>query len=543
MDTNTTIKRILPVGIQDFPKIRENGYIYVDKTPRIYPLISGVKGAFFLSRPRRFGKSLLCSTLGAIFEGRRELFGEIAGRPALAMDSLDWEWKRYPVIRIDLNPGDYGKSPDVLNAVLQNKLDNVALDYGVALRGRTLPVQFENLIIDLHRQFNEKAVVIIDEYDKPLTDTLGKHDTHVELRNALKEFYGVLKSGDAYLRFIFITGISKFSQVSIFSGLNQLKDLTLNTHYADICGLTQDELETNLKPEIDGVLKHTGRNRGEYMEQLRRFYNGYRFSKAPLTVYNPFGLLNHFDNNGEFSNYWYGSATPSFLVELLNLRKINIQNLGNTRVGQSDFERFDIDYMTPAPLLYQTGYLTITDYNEERRIFTLDYPNEEVRVSFADSLVKHGLGVPQENAKALHVKLTDAIYDGDVDSMLNAIKVFLAGIPYDVIPPEKEAYFQAVVCLIFKMLGFDCRPEVKTADGRIDAIVETQNFVYCFEFKLNDTAEAALAQIESKEYAFPWTGSGKKVFKVGVNFDFEKRNIGTWVYTTLFSTTNSPIVL
>jgi hypothetical protein len=203
------------------------------------------------------------------------------------------------------------------------------------------------------------------------------------------------------------------------------------------------------------------------------------------------------------------------------------------RVGYNDFEKYDIDCMSPAPLLYQTGYLTITGYDEERRVFTLDYPNEEVRASFADSLVKHGLGVPPENAEALHLRLTDAVYDGDVDSMLNAIKTFLAGIPCDIIPPEKEAYFQTVVHLIFRMLGFDCRPEVRIADGRIDAVVETQNFVYCFEFKLNGTAKAALAQIDSKEYAYPWTGSGKKIFKVGVSFDFEKRNIGEWVSVTL----------
>ncbi|GBU21608.1 hypothetical protein R80B4_01504 [Fibrobacteres bacterium R8-0-B4] len=293
--------------------------------------------------------------------------------------------------------------------------------------------------------------------------------------------------------------------------------------------MTQEEVETCFKPEIESVLQSTGVSLSDYIDRLRRFYNGYRFSETPLTVYNPFGLLNHFNSNGKFSSYWYGNATPSFLVNLLKLRKVNIQNLGNMRVTQSDFERFDIDNMTPAPLLYQTGYLTITDYDKERRIFTLDYPNEEVQASFADSLVKHGLGVPLENGEALHVKLTDAIYDGDVDAILNAIKVFLAGIPYNIIPPEKEAYFQAAVCLIFKMLGFDCRPEVKTADGRIDAIIETRNFVYCFEFKLNDTAEAAIAQIDTKEYAFPWTGSEKKVFKVGVSFDFEKRNIGKWV--------------
>ncbi len=530
---NKASKRLLPVGIQSFSDIRERGFVYVDKTARVYELITGSGKAFFLSRPRRFGKSLLCSTFGAVFEGRRELFGEIAGRPALALDGLDWGWKKHPVVRIDLSPGNYSEGKPVLNAVLQNELDNTALDYGVSLRGQTLPVQFENLIVDLHRRFNEKAVVVIDEYDSPLTNTLDKRDIHIELRDALKAFYGVMKSCDDSLRFIFITGVSKFSQVSVFSGLNQITDLTFDPRCADICGLTQEEVEADFGPEIESVLQNTGAKRADYIGRLRRFYNGYRFTKAPLTVYNPFGMLNHFYSGGEFADYWYRTATPSFLIDLLNKQKVQIHDLGNMRVGYSDFERFDIDHMAPAPLLYQTGYLTITGYDEERRCFTLDYPNEEVYASFANSLVKYGLGLPSEKAEALHVKLIDAIYDGDVDAMLSAIKVFLAGIPYDAIPPEKEAYFQAAVCLIFKMLGFNCHPEVRTASGRIDTIVETRSIVYCFEFKLDGSAEEALAQIDGKEYAFPWTGSGKKVFKVGVNFDYEKRNIDRWVCTAL----------
>ncbi|MDR2693906.1 MAG: AAA family ATPase [Chitinispirillales bacterium] len=336
-------KRLLPVGIQDFPKIRERGFVYVDKTARAYELLTGSGEAFFLSRPRRFGKSLLCSILGALFEGRRELFGELAGRPALALDSLDWEWKAHPVIRIDLNAGDYSKGTAVLDDVLQNELENTARNYGVTLRGQTLPTRFGNLIADLHGRESEKTVVIIDEYDKPLTGTLDEREIHIQMRSLLKAFYGTLKSCDAHLRFIFITGVSKFSQVSVFSDLNQLSDLTFNPRYADICGLTQEELEANFEPEIEGVLKSTGRDRGEYMDKLRRFYNGYRFSEAPLTVYNPFGMLNHFYEGGRFSDYWYGSATPTFLVELLNKHKINIHNLGKMYAAPWDFGKFDID--------------------------------------------------------------------------------------------------------------------------------------------------------------------------------------------------------
>jgi len=523
-----TTKRLLPVGIQDFADIRERGFVYVDKTARAYELITGSGKAFFLSRPRRFGKSLLCSTLGAIFEGRRELFGEIAGRPALAIDGLDWEWKAHPVIRIDLCAGNYSEGSPVLNTVLQNKLENCARHYKVALRGQTAPVQFENLIVDLNERFGEKTVVIIDEYDSPLTATLLEPTVHVQLRNELKAFYSVMKSCDAYLRFIFLTGISKFSQVSVFSALNQLSDMTLDPRYADICGLTQEELEANFGPEIDSILENTGRSREEYMDKQRRFYNGYRFSKNPLTVYNPFGLLNHFDNGGEFQPYWYRTGTPTLLTDLINDRHIDFANLNNMQVGYYDFDSFNIDEMEPAPLLYQTGYLTITDYDEKEECFTLDYPNIEVRSAFAKSLATRCLKTHSIESTALCNKLTTALNGGNVDAAIEAIKLFMTKIPYDLFQ-KRENFFQSVIYVVFAMLGLDCRTEERIATGRIDMVVETLGFVYCFEFKLDGTAEAALAQIDSKEYAIPWTGRGKKVFKVGVNFDFDKKNIGEWV--------------
>jgi len=526
----TNPKRILPVGIQDFPKIRENGYIYVDKTPQIYRLISGVKGAFFLSRPRRFGKSLLCSTLGAIFEGRRELFGEIAGRPALAINGLDWEWTAYPVIRLDLSGGNYSNGVKTLHSAIYAEMRGVAKIYGVELDRMDDPAsQFKNLIAEACEKTGEKAVVIIDEYDCPLTSTLTERDVHIELRNELRAFYSVLKSCDAHLRFIFLTGISKFSQVSIFSALNQLSDLTFNTHYADICGLTQEELEANFGPEIDSVLESKGCSREEYMDKMRRFYNGYRFSKNPLTVYNPFGLLNHFDQSGDFRPYWYRTGTPTLLTDLINDQHIDFANLNNMQVGYEDFERFEIDNMEPAPLLYQTGYLTITDYDENREsCFTLDYPNLEVRNAFAKSLATRCLKTPSIESTALCDKLTTALNSGDVDAAMEAVKLFMTKIPYDLFQ-KREKFFQSVIYVVFAMLGLDCRTEERIATGRLDMVVETRGFVYCFEFKLDGTAEAALAQIDTNEYAIPWTGRGKKVFKVGVNFDFEKKNIGEWV--------------
>jgi len=526
--SKTAAKRLLPIGIQSFPDIRKRGFVYADKTARAHELITGSGKAFFLSRPRRFGKSLLCSTLGAIFEGRRELFGEIAGQPALAIDTLDWEWKAHPVIRIDLNGGNYGKGVGELHSTLYYEMRREAEKYGGELNRADSPAgQFKYLIELACKKIGEKAVVIIDEYDSPLTGTLNKRDVHVELRNELKTFYGVLKSYDDYLRLVFLTGVSKFSQVSIFSELNQIADLTLDPRYADICGLTQEEFELNFGPEIECVLEKNGRNREEYLDDMRRFYNGYRFSKAPLTVYNPFGLLKHFYSGGEFSEHWYETATPSFLVDLIEKHKVNVLELSNLRVTAADFGKYDIDNMAIAPLLCQTGYLTITGYDEKSQRFTLDYPNEEVRAAFSGTLVKHGLRVPPDKGDAFHNQLTDAIYDGDVDAALNAIKRFLAEIPYDLVL-EKEVHFQALVRVIFKMLGFECRTEERISTGRIDMLVKTDDFIYCFEFKLDGSAEAALAQIDNKEYAAPWAASGKKVFKVGVNFDSKKRNIAEW---------------
>ncbi|GHV91897.1 ATPase AAA [Spirochaetia bacterium] len=513
--------------MQDFVNIREDGFLYVDKTALIYDLISGSGKTFFLSRPRRFGKSLLCSTLGAIFEGRRELF------EGLAIDSLGWEWKKHPVIRIDLNPGDYGEGPETLALVLHNILANAAAKAGLSLRGELAPDQFGNLIQDMSRSSGERAAVIIDEYDKPLLTTIDNPEQHKRSRNALKAFYGVLKSSDEYLKCVFLTGVTKFAQVSVFSDLNNLKDLSLDPRYNDLCGITQEELERDFAEEIQQIVRDKNTEKKIYLDELKRYYNGYRFSKNPLTVYNPFGLLNHFDQSGAFESYWYATGTPSFLIKLIEDQKIDILNLESESVTMADFRRFDAQNMEALPVLYQSGYLTIVDYDNELNEYYLDYPNEEVRTSFSQSLLEHYIHAPETDLRALVKTLPRALIQGDVDGALNGIKAFLAYVPYDIQIAE-ERYYQTVFHLIFRMLGLSCRSEVRLAAGRIDSLVETKNQVYCFEFKLNGTAGEALAQIDHKDYLLPWqgpalqAGGGKKLFKVGVAFDWEKRNIGEW---------------
>ena len=522
--------RRLPIGIQNFSKLREDGYVYVDKTARIHGLITGSGNAFFFSRPRRFGKSLMCSTLAAIFEGRRELFGKIAGQPALAINSLEWEWEKHPIIRLDLNAGRYSEGGvEALHSALSRELKREARKQEIVLDDDDCVNQFAYLIEMSCKKACKKTVVIIDEYDKPLLDTIDAPDIHKRIRTELKGFYGVLKSYDEYLRLVFLTGVTKFSRVSVFSDLNHLTDLSLDQRYADICGLTQAEVETNFEPEIQAILKKTGKNREEYMEEMRLFYNGYRFSEEPLKVYNPFGLLNHFYKSGKFLPYWYETGTPTLLVKLITEQKINILDLGKMQIRYDSFRKYDADNMEALPILYQSGYLTISDYDEDRNRFTLDYPNLEVRSSFADFLLQQYLKVPEARARALINTLPDALEDGDIEEAMNAIRQCIASIPYDIIQ-EKENFYQLAIHLMFTMLGLSCRSEVRIAAGRIDTLVETKNFVYCFEFKLDGTAEEALAQIDAKEYLLPWEVSGKKLFKVGVDFEHEKRNIGEWKY-------------
>ena len=499
----------------------------MDKTAVIHRLVSGSGGAFFLSRPRRFGKSLLCSTLGEVFRGRRELFGDIAERPALAINSLEWEWKKYPVIRIDLNAGVYTNGIEALHSVLSSELQKESDKNEIILENTDVIGQFKYFLRKLYDKTNEKVVVIIDEYDKPLLVTINNGELHIAMRNELKGFYGVLKSCDEYLRFVFLTGVTKFSHVSIFSDLNHLVDLTLDPRYADICGITQEEIEQNFEPEIEAVLEDSSMSREAYFEKLRRFYNGYRFSRKPLSVYNPFGLLNHFDKSGDFLPYWYETGTPTFLINLIIDQKINPIGLTNMQVGYEDFHKYDIETMRAEPLLYQSGYLTICDYDDEMNQFILDYPNDEVRSCFSKELLEQYLKPSNDASRGLSTRLPSALAKGDVNGAMNTLKSFLSSIPYDIIR-ENENYYETAVHLIFSMLGLNCRSEVRIASGRIDTLVETKNYVYCSEFKLNGTAGEALLQIDTKDYLLPWEGNGKKLFKVGVEFNRERHNIGDW---------------
>jgi hypothetical protein len=530
----------LPLGIQTFKEIVEDEYLYVDKTEIINRLLATAGKVVFLSRPRRFGKSILCATLHSIFEGKRELF------KGLAIDELGWDWAEYPVIHIDFNAGDYIEGKKELKAIIDASLGDVAQRYEVTIKGDTPSSKFRNLITSLHNKYKQKIVCIVDEYDKPLLSTLNVPDIHEELRGTLKGFFGVLKSADAYLKFSFITGVTKFSKVSIFSDLNQLDDISLKADYADICGITQAEFEQSFREWISKFAELKGISGAEYKGRLREIYNGYRFSESSLTVYNPFGLIKHFMDDGKFMPYWFESGSPTFLYQLMKNQNYDIVDLENTEIPLSAFTNFDIEGMQLVPLLYQSGYLTIREYNTDTNMIKLGFPNEEVWSAFSQQLIVYMYPGARDS---FYGKFPGYLIEGQPAEAMELLHRFLSGIPYDV-HEDTERYYHGIIDLIFRMFGMNTRSEVRIASGRIDTLVETRRNIYCFEFKLNKadgepgsaadsdikqqgshahyTAKDALEQIDSKEYLTPWKGSGKKLHKIGVIFDSSKRNISEW---------------
>ncbi|MCL2825312.1 MAG: ATP-binding protein [Polyangiaceae bacterium] len=516
----------LPHSIQNFPKLRKNNYWYVDKTAIIHRLITRPGCAFFLSRPRRFGKSLLCSTLEAVFEGERRLFDGTTGGSELAINSLEWGWEKHPVVHIDLSVGNYTLDGiQNLRDCINFALDVCAAKHEVQLQKESTAVRFARLIRALESRKGQPVAVIIDEYDAPLLDTVDVPEAHAQIKEELKGFYRVLKQSDALLRFVFISGITKFSHVSIFSGMNQPKDLTLDPNYAEICGFTQDEAMEALAPAIDYVVTKHGKDRDDYLDRLRRFYNGYRFSRKPVTVYNPVSLIEHLSDGGQFRCYWYRTGTPTFLIKLLAEHKVGFLDLSGRTVECDDLSDYGTAAGNPETLLFQSGYLTISDYDNRTEVITLDYPNGEVRKAFTKSLVDHYIASSNTPMQSLYSTLTSALFRGEPKQALLAMEQFLASIPYDIVG-SGEKYYHTAVHLTFGILGIQCRSEVRTASGRADTIVETPDFVYCFEFKIDKPVEQAIARIDEKEYLKPWFGKGKKLFKVGVSFDSKKRNIG-----------------
>jgi len=515
--------KALPVGKQFFETIVKDNLLYVDKTQRIYEIVSNPSSSqFFLSRPRRFGKTLLCWTLHELFCGKRELF------EGLAISKTDWKWESFPVIHLDMSVGEFDKGLAGCRSAIDLQLSENADNLGVALHGRTITDRFFSLISDSVKKHGKQAVVIIDEYDTPLLRVIKNKKKFSDNRDLLRDFYGVIKASENKIRFAFLTGITKFAKVSIFSALNNLAELTLEPQFSDICGVTQEELERDFGEYIDKYASNYG-GRENYLRSLKDYYNGYRFSERELSVYNPYGLMKHF-NSGKFVTYWFESGTPSYLMDLLDEQKVDILTFKNKTVTEANFRKYDLENIQAIPMLYQSGYLTIVDYDEEQGIYTLDYPNTEVRAAFSDELAEKYLKISCDTKDSLLVNLPKYLFSGDITSAMElALKPFMFEIP-NTLAIRREKYFQTIFHIIFNMLGIRCRSEVATAIGRVDSIVETPKFVYCFEFKLNGTAQAALKQIDTKEYLMPYKGTGKTLFKVGVKFNCDAKKIENWVF-------------
>ena len=512
--------RKLPIGIQTFEDIRNDGYLYVDKTALMWT-IANIGKPFFLSRPRRFGKSLLISTFEAYFKGRRELF------TGLAVEELEKKWEEHPVLHLDLNAEKYD-SPERLDAILSNQLTQWEAIYGVGNDETTLSSRFLGVIRRASEQTGKGVVVLVDEYDKPLLQAIQNEPLLESYRSTLKAFYGVLKSADRYLRFAFLTGVTKFSQVSVFSDLNQLNDISMNYDFSTLCGITHEELLSNFEPELMALSRANGMNVEEVVDAMTRQYDGYHFHPNGEGVFNPFSVLNAFFSK-EFGNYWFQTGTPTFLVELLKESDYDLRLLmDGIETAASAFTEYRADRKNPIPLIYQSGYLTIKEYDREFGLYRLGFPNDEVRYGFLNFLVPFYTAVTDEERSFYVGKFVQELRSGDVDAFMRRFEAFFADFPYE-LNDRTERHYQVVIYLIFKLMGQFTQAEVHSSRGRADAVVKPPKFVYVFEFKLKGTAGQALQQIEEKGYALPYAAEGRQVIKVGVEFSAEKRNVERWM--------------
>ena len=520
-----------PVGIQTFQDIINEGYVYVDKTDLVYSLVSEGK-IYFLSRPRRFGKSLLISTLGNYFLGRKELF------KGLAIEKLETEWKEYPVFHLDFNSDDF-KEKDALTSSLDYFVSEGERKYGVErIADLGLGRRFARVLSAAHEQTGLKCVVLIDEYDKPLLDVLGSglmtevdgNRVTLEERNRdiMKAFYSTLKLADEDLQFVFLTGVTKFAKVSVFSGFNQPMDISLSPKYDTLCGITMQEEVQYFQSSVAELALAEGVSVDEMRAKLRRRYDGYNFSKRLRGVYNPFCLLNAFAL-GNVENYWYSSATPTYLVNLLDRDNVNLDELVGKYYTSSEFMDFKMDRDAPLPMLYQSGYLTIKGYDARKNMYLLDIPNEEVKSGFIPLLASNYFKSEEVSGNWIS-QISDDLGAGDLESFRQKLSSFFASIPYNLRTKQtSERYFHCAFYLIMRMVStFHIYTEKCQSQGRVDCIIETDKFIYIFEFKLDGTAVEALQQIEEKGYAREYASDTRKIFKIGCSFSSETGTIGEW---------------
>ena len=505
-------------SVYAFADLRQGKYLYVDKTEYVWKLVRSYKGIYFLSRPRRFGKSLMVSTLKAIFEGRKELFD------GLAISKKEYDWKPYPVIHFDMGNCS-AKTPQALERFIEDRLCDVAAEHNVTLRGQSYATRFESLISALSKR--GKVVILIDEYDKPILNNVTNPEADAIL-GVLKGFYSTIKTCEDLERFVFITGVTKFCHVSLFSDLNNFTDITMRSDYATMFGYTQSELEHYFSDRIEATAQAQKVSVEELKRKLKAWYDGYCFEETSETVYNPVSIAKFFENDSKFDNYWFATGTPSFLMELAKKTDFNFEDAVSKAVPGVTFDAFEIPNIDPVTLLLQTGYLTIksSEIRFNKRWFWLDFPNEEVAESFSTYLLNSYVGRTQREVSSFSADLATAFLEGNLNQARKVLESFFAGVPYT-IHKKSEATFQSVFYAIFRLLGFNVEAESCTNDGRIDAVVQTDDHIYLFEFKLDDD-DTALSQIKDNAYFKRYLQSSKKITLIGVNFDSEKGQLIDW---------------
>lgn len=507
-----------PIGLQNFQGLREDGYLYIDKTMFIHELVSRGK-YYFLSRPRRFGKSLLVTTMEAYFLGKKELF------KGLAMEQLEKEWKTYPVFNIDLNTGKY-TSPEALNAIINEHLLRFEKTYGYDPMVTTFSGRFANVIRRAHEQTGQRAVILVDEYDKPLLESMGDQTLQDDYRNTLKSVYGIVKSMDAFIRFAFFTGVTKFSKVSVFSDLNNLDDISLDERYVEVCGITEKEMRQHLDDEIGAMADKLHIDKETCYQRLKESYDGYHFREDSVGVYNPFSLLMAL-KRGEIKDYWFETGTPTFLVETLKRSRYDLENLTREEVTADLLGSLNSYDTNPLPLLYQSGYLTIKSYDPDFETYLLGFPNKEVERAFTRFLFVHYAPVRAEESASFVKYFTLEVRNGQPERFMTRLEAMFANQDYQLVG-DAELYFHNVVSLVFKLLGFYVNVERHTSDGRMDMLVQTSDYIYLFEFKIDKSADEALAQIERKQYAKPFEHDPRKLYRIGVNFSSVTKRMDGW---------------
>ena len=541
----------LPVGISTYRDIIEGNFIYVDKTKKIYELVRPKKGVYFLSRPRRFGKSLLISTLNEIFKGNKELF------KGLYIYDTNYDWDEYPVVRISFGKGDFRRKESLVRHI-NNYITKIGISYNLEIKNDNnddigYDIRFQDLIEGLSEKYQKPVVILIDEYDKPILDVIDDIELAKYHQETLKAFYTIIKEEDAYIRFVLLTGVSKFSKTGVFSGLNNLEDITMNYKFSSMLGITDEELIQYFSPYIERLQERLDiEEREEILRQIKKWYNGYCFSHECERVYNPFSLFLLFKNE-MFSNYWFETGTPTFLIKLIREKHFDVSMLEDLWTGEEAFSSYEIERLKVIPLLFQTGYLTIADYRKDRRLYRLYYPNLEVEESFTKVLLKDYSNIDKTLTDSYIYKLLDALITTDSEPdfplFFDTLSVFFANIPYD-IQIKREVYYQTIFYTVFLLLGLRIETEVKTNKGRIDVVIrdEKGGKLFIFEFKLigrrgdippteegnakdvsyAPSADDAIRQIRERGYIDRYRDRYKDIYLIGVIFDMDSRNIDKW---------------